>query len=123
MKKTFFCLLVTLLAAGAHAQLANSKWKTTLKLESPADVIFEFGKDTLNVTQVADGGLLETMVFSVKDGILTIQKTSGQSDCDTSTIGKYKLEMKDDKTILATLVSDDCSDRSTVLDKTTWIKE
>ncbi|HWB28491.1 MAG TPA: hypothetical protein VG738_23625 [Chitinophagaceae bacterium] len=122
MKKIFFALLVTLLAAGAHAQLANTKWKTTLKLDNPLDVVFEFGKDTLNVNAVADGSLVETMVYSVKDSVLTIQKTSGQSDCDGSTIGKYKFEMKDSNTILITLVSDDCTDRSQVLDGETWVK-
>ena len=122
MKKIFFILFASLLVTGVKAQLANTKWKTTLKLDNPLDVVFEFGKDTLNVIQVSDGSPVETMVYSFKEGVLTIQKTSGQSDCDGSTQGKYKLQMKDSKTITVTLVSDGCGDRSGVLDGETWVK-
>lgn len=122
MKKLLFILLVSALSATAHAQLANTKWKVTLKLDNPMDAIFEFGKDTLTVTAAADGSTIETMVYSVKDNILTIQKTSGQSDCETSTIGKYKFEKKG-TSLLVTVVSDDCTDRGPVLDGTTWEKD
>jgi len=121
MKKIIFMLLVLAIGATAHAQLANTKWKVTLKLDNPMDAIFSFSKDTLTVTAVADGSTIETMVYSVKDNVLTIQKISGQSDCETSTIGKYKLEKKG-ANLLVTVVSDDCDDRGPVLDGTTWEK-
>lgn len=123
MKKIIFLFFAIALAAGVQAQFANTKWTTTLKLDNPLDAVFDFSKDTLNVYASADGSLVETMVFGVKDDVLTIQKTSGQSDCEGSAIGKYKFAMKDSKTVVITLVSDDCTDRSGVLDGSTWIKE
>ncbi len=122
MKKLLFILLVSFVSVAVHAQLADTKWKLTLKLDNPLDAVFTFGKDTLNVTAAADGSLVETMTYTVKDNILTIQKVSGQSDCEGSSIGKYKFEKKDN-TLVVTLVSDDCADRSGVLDNTTWVKD
>jgi hypothetical protein len=121
MKKLFFILLISVASVTVHAQMANTKWKVTLKLEQPMDAIFAFGKDTLVVTGVADGSVIETMTYSVKDNILTITKVSGQSECEDGSIGKYKLEKKG-TSLLVTVVSDDCTDRGPVLDGTTWEK-
>jgi len=52
---------------------------------------------------------------------LTIKKINGQSDCDASVLGKYKFDIKG-KDMYVTLVSDDCNDRSSVLDKATFVK-
>jgi len=122
MKKLLFILLVSIVSATAHAQLTNTKWKGTVQLDNPVDVLFDFGKDTFKVTGVADGSLIETMSYSVKDGILSIQKIEGTSNCEGTTIGKYKFDIKNDE-ITFTLVADDCGDRANVLDKTTWKKD
>ncbi len=36
------------------------------------------------------------MIFTVKDNVLTITKSSGQSDCGTDVAGKYKIAIKGD---------------------------
>jgi hypothetical protein len=61
------------------------------------------------------------MTYTVEGNVFTIIKISGQSDCDGSAPGKYKFEIKGNEMYI-TLVSDACSDRATVLDKTTFIK-
>jgi hypothetical protein len=121
MKKIIFILFVCIVSISVHAQLANTIWKDTLKLDNPTEVFFNFGKDTLTVTTVADSALVETMTYSVKDNVFIIQKISGQSDCETATLGKYKFEITGNE-MLVTLVSDDCSDRSSVLDNTKFIR-
>ncbi len=121
MKKIIFILFVCIVSISAHAQLANTIWKDTLKLDNPTEVFFNFGKDTLTVTTVADSALVETMTYTVKDNVFIIQKVSGQSDCETSTLGKYKFEITGNE-MLVTLVSDDCTDRSSVLDNTKFIR-
>jgi hypothetical protein len=121
MKKIVFLMLVSFATVSLHAQLAKTKWKGTLQLDNPVDVIFDFGKDSLSVSVVENSAGLETMLFTDKDGVLSINKVYGQSDCDTQATGKYKYEIKGEE-LLLTLVSDDCPNRSQVLDKTKWAK-
>lgn len=118
MKKILFVLFASVACMGAHAQLANTKWKDTLLLDNPVEVIFDFGKDTLTVTVAADGSLLETMSYTVHGQELSITKIAGQSDCDGTTAGKYAFELKDDK-LHFSLLKDDCINRGAVLDKNT----
>ena len=113
-------IFLALLSFSLRAQLAQTKWKTTLQLENATEVYFDFGKDSLKVFVVADNTLLETNVYSVKDGELTILKVTGISSCDGIT-GKSKFEIKNDQMVF-TLLSDPCSDRSEVLDKTILTK-
>jgi hypothetical protein len=111
MKKSLFCLvLVTLVGGSIKAQLANTKWKGVLKLDDPVNVAFEFGKDTLTVINLDENSILETMVYTVTNSTFTLRKISGQSDCDSSTPGKYKYEIKD-SALTMTLVEDACEDR------------
>lgn len=118
MKKMLFVLLASVASIGVHAQLANTRWKDTLRLDNPVEVIFDFGKDTLTVTVAADGSLLETMSYTVQGQELSLIKIEGQSDCDGTTVGKYKFEMKGDELYLS-LLKDDCVNRGAVLDKNT----
>lgn len=121
MKKLFFVIAVLFASVTVKAQLAHTKWKDTLKLDNPIEVIFAFAKDTVVVTTVADGSLVETMTYKVEGSVFTIKKINGQSDCDATTLGKYKFAIKG-KQMLVTLVSDACTDRSSVLDKTTLVR-
>lgn len=122
MKKMLFSLVVLFVAAGANAQLANTKWGFTLKMDNnDVPSICTFSKDTLTVTAEGDGSLIERMVFTDKNGVLTIKKTDGQSDCNDET-GTYKYEIKDN-TITLTLVSDGCSGRGEILDRVKWVKK
>jgi hypothetical protein len=120
MKKIFLLLVVIIGGLAANAQLAKTKWKGTLQLDNPLEVIFDFGKDSLFVYTLADNSALETMTFTDSDKVLTIKKVYGQSDCN-ETEGKYKYEIKNDELVL-TLVSDDCTGRSSVLNNTKWGK-
>jgi hypothetical protein len=121
MKKITFLLLLAFAAVTTNAQLAKTKWKGTLQLDNPVDVIFDFGKDSLSVYTVAENSGLETMTYSAKDAVLSITKAYGQSDCDSQVTGKYKFEIKDDEMSL-TLIADDCANRSAVLNNTKWKK-
>lgn len=120
MKKIILLLLVTFGALVSQAQLAKTKWKGTLQLDNPLEVIFDFGKDSLFVYTVADNSALETMTFTDADKVLTIKKVFGQSDCN-ETEGKYKYEIKNGELIF-TLVSDECAGRSSVLNNSKWGK-
>ncbi|HMH31663.1 MAG TPA: hypothetical protein VK543_01465 [Puia sp.] len=121
MKKIIFFVLVSFATVSLHAQLSKTKWKGTLQLDNPVDVLFDFGQDSLTVYVVENNSGLETMLFTVKDSVLSIKKVYGQSDCDDQITGKYKYEIKNDEMLL-TLVSDDCVSRATVLDKTRWMR-
>jgi len=114
MKKIIYLLLVSFISLATHAQVANSKWKTTLQLDQPADVVFNFSTDTLDVTSMEDNSSLETMKYTLKDTVLTIQKLYGQSQCDPATIGSYTCTINGDEMHLK-IISDDCSDRSGVI--------
>jgi uncharacterized protein DUF3471 len=115
---TGFLLLTGLVSI---AQLSHTKWKTTILLDAPKNVIFDFGKDTLTVYTIADSVLVETMKYTDKDQVLTMTKISGQSDCDDATSGSYRYAIDHD-TIRITMVSDPCTDRSSVVDGSKWFR-
>lgn len=121
MKKILFLAAIIFAGISAKAQLANAKWKGTLQLNSPVDVIMDFKTDTLEAITFEDNQVLETMHFSVQDSVLSIWKISGQSECGDSE-AKYKYDINDGELTL-TLISDDCYDRSGVLDGTKWKKQ
>ena len=54
MKKIIFIAFIAFISASANAQLANSKWKGTLQLDNPTDVVFDFRTDTLEAFVAAD---------------------------------------------------------------------
>jgi len=122
MKKIIFIAFIAFISASANAQLANSKWKGTLQLDNPTDVVFDFRTDTLEAFVAEDNSSLELMKYSIKDNVLSIQKISGQSECDDTAVAKYKYEIGSDG-LLLTLIEDNCIDRSGVLDNTKWVKE
>lgn len=114
MKKIIYILSVTFITFSAHAQLENSKWKTTLQIDQPVDVIFNFSADTLDVTNAADNSDIEAMNYNVADTVLTLHKLYGQSECDTAAVGKYSYKINGNQLWLL-LISDDCDDRSNVI--------
>jgi len=123
MKKSLFCLLITIVvSASVHAQLANTKWKGILALDNPVNVTFNFGKDTLSVYNIDENHVLETMTFTADKTTFTLLKVSGQSDCPTSTAGKYKYQIKDDK-LLMMVVDDACNDRAPYLNNLQLVRD
>jgi len=108
-------MVLAFLSFASNAQLSKTKWKATLQLENITDVYFDFGKDSLKVSFVANDSLLETMVFTEKGGELSLLKVNGMSNCEGVT-GTYRFDIKDSQMVL-TLISDPCSDRAEVLDK------
>ncbi len=104
-----------------HAQLKNTKWQGTIQRDNKINVVFDYRKDTLDVSNSEDGSNIETMTYAIKDNVLTLQKIYGQSECDGTGTGKYKFEIKDDL-LYFTLVSDACNDRSSALNNSKWSK-
>ena len=99
------------MTASVNAQLSNSKWKGVLNIESGMNAIFSFSHDTLEVFNADTNESMETMKYSTKDSLLTLQKLFGSSQCDTSTPGVYKYQINNNEMTL-TLVYDQCPDRS-----------
>ncbi|HEX8278287.1 MAG TPA: hypothetical protein VF540_06310 [Segetibacter sp.] len=122
MKKSVFCLVIISLISGSiKAQLANSKWKGVLKLDNPVNVAFNFGKDTLTVLNLDENTVVETMIYKVTASTFTLTKISGQSDCESSVVGRYKYQIKDNS-LLMTVEEDACDDRAPYLDNLQLIK-
>ncbi|WP_018615740.1 hypothetical protein [Segetibacter koreensis] len=123
MKNGLFCLLtITLISGSVKAQLGHSKWKGVLKLDNPVNVTFNFGKDTLTVFNLDENTILETMIYTATSSTFTLKKISGQSGCESSTIGKYKYKIKA-KSLLMTVVEDNCSDRAPYLNNLQLMKD
>jgi len=113
--------LVFFTAIAGYAQMANTKWKASLQLQQQVTVLFDFKKDTLRAISVADSTLIETMTYAVLDTTIQFKKVSGQSECDSMVIGIYRFKIRANQLSLS-LVSDNCNDRSSVLDHTLWTK-
>ena len=71
MKKIIYALIIIFISLNAKAQLANTKWKTTLQTDQPIDVIFNFSADTLDVTNAGDNSDIEAMNYMLQDTVLT----------------------------------------------------
>jgi hypothetical protein len=106
----------------SKAQLSNTKWKGSLHTDTEMEILLDFKTDTLFAYTTADNQITETMIYTVKDTVLTLQKITGQSDCDSAAIGKYAFRINNDGMTLI-LVDDDCDGRGEVLDNTTWMKQ
>lgn len=121
MKALTLTLLISLAAIASKAQFPNTKWKVTLYTPDPTEVVFNFKTDTVEAISADDGEILETMLYTVEDSVLTIKKITGQSECD-ETPGKYKFQMKDDGMYL-TLMEDACTHRADLLNNhEKWMK-
>ena len=121
MKKIMFFFAFSIFSSSLFAQLDNTRWKATLIIDEPVNVIFDFKKDILSLYTVADSTMIETMNYTKDDTSFTLTKIDGQSDCDNSTPGRYRFKIKNGK-IEIKMISDDCYDRSSVIDNTTWTK-
>jgi Domain of unknown function (DUF3471) len=122
MKKICLLVITASLFSASFAQLANTRWKTTLHIDGQTpNVIFDFKKDTVSLYNVADSALIETMTYTKNDTSFIVTKTDGQSDCDNGSVGKYGFTIKADTLFLA-LLKDDCYDRYSVIQNTKWTK-
>jgi len=123
MKKVMIVLLMTCIGFAAKAQLVHTTWKGNIKGDAAQACTIKFGKDTV-VLYGNDGGVIETMKYMAnpKSLVLTLTKIAGQSDCNTTDAGKYKMVVSGNSLSLA-VTADNCGDRSVALDKTVWTKQ
>jgi len=119
MKKISLLLLAFALSASIFAQLENTKWKATVTIDGPTNVLFSFKKTTVDLYRISDNSLIESMTYTNNDTSLTLTKVDGQSDCNNSTPGIYRF-VKLPGAMLIKTIADNCDDRSAVLDKTEW---
>jgi hypothetical protein len=121
MKKLIFIPLISLFSFSLSAQLKNTRWKGTIKGDNSRNVILDFKKDTVTIYTVSDSEIVEIMTYSMNETSFTVNKVTGQSDCDNNTPGKYRFTIKSDKMSIA-LIKDACYDRSSALDTTKWTR-
>lgn len=112
-------LLIFFGMMSGKAQFANTRWTGEVNSDQPFNIIWDFKNDTVKVYMQSDSSLLETMTYKVEDSILLLKKVSGASECDDVVVGKYKIDLKNDKFILLT-VDDPCEYRSAGINKETY---
>jgi hypothetical protein len=123
MKQLISCLTaLCIFTFAASGQVENSKWRGTLNVPQPTECIFEFKKDSLVLIVAANGEHVETMTYSVTKDTLNIKKLNGSSPCTGETIGKYRIQIKDEK-LYFTPLTDDCEDRMHAFTSDPWIRE
>jgi hypothetical protein len=119
MKNVFVFFVAILFASSSNAQLTNTKWKTTLRINSnDVNCIMDFRKDTVLLYTVTDSSMIERMTYTTDDSSFTLLKIDGQSDCD-NVPGKYGFAIKEDSLTMK-LLKDDCYDRYNVIENTIW---
>jgi len=122
MKKNgLLFLLLAFSAISVSAQLENTKWKNSMNIPDPVATSFQFKKDTAFLYTAEDDILIETITYSIRDGVLKMIKVTGGSPCSTE-VGSYKIEFKDEKLFL-TPIEDACSERSAAFPTSGWVKE
>jgi hypothetical protein len=122
MKEIIFILIATFLLQPAIAQLKNTRWEGSIKGDNPRNTMLDFKKDTLILYSASGNEVVERMTYTATGNTFTIKKIEGQSDCDSTTPGKYGFQIKGDKMQIK-LISDVCYDRSSALDITNWTKQ
>ncbi len=120
MNKLFLsAILIFFSMMSGKAQFANTRWTGEVNSDQPFNVIWDFKNDTVKVYMLPDSSLLETMTYKVQDSLLVIKKVSGQSDCDDVAVGKYKIDLQNDK-VTFFMVDDPCEHRSAGISKETY---
>ncbi|MGC4035048.1 MAG: hypothetical protein QM764_03740 [Chitinophagaceae bacterium] len=122
MKKLLFTMLVLGGCFCAKAQFTNHKFEGTLHIDNQdTPVTLDFKKDTVNALITTTGEVLEQMLYTAKNGVVTFKKVTGKSTCGSDIVGKYKYAMKNNAITLK-VAEDLCGDRAGVLDQTSWKK-
>lgn len=123
MKKGIMIVWLAVIGFTANGQLVHTTWKGNIKGDAAQACTFRFGKDTV-VLYGNDGHVIETMKYTAnpKSLVLTLTKIAGQSDCNTTDAGKYKMVFSGNSLLLS-VTADNCGDRSVALDKTVWTKQ
>ncbi len=119
MKKIQILFMTFLISVSVFGQLENTRWRSTVIIDDPVNVILDFKKKTVDCYTVADSTMIETMSYTHNKTAFTLTKISGQSDCDNSVPGKYAFKISQGKMSIK-LINDDCSDRSSVINGTEW---
>ena len=121
-RKVILLAAITLVVLSAHAQLSGTKWKGMLKVPDPMQTLLDFKNDSLvDVYNADENALVESMVYKVKDTLLSFRKISGSSPCDDTSYGKYKITWKDGKFVIA-LIDDPCDVRAGAFTSEPWEK-
>jgi hypothetical protein len=110
MKASILSLIFLLTAAATQAQLKNTKWQGNMNIPNEAKVILDFKTDSVDILVGDAGQVIETMVYAVKDSIITLKKTSGNSPCNVGDEFKIKYKISDDKMWISNF-SDPCDPR------------
>jgi hypothetical protein len=122
MKKLVLSFVIAIACLSAKSQLTNHKWEGSINMDNQATpVTLDFKKDTVDAVVTANGELIEKMVYTAKNGVVTFKKVTGRSECGTDITGKYKFVIKNDAVTL-TVTEDICGDRAGALDNSTWKK-
>jgi hypothetical protein len=111
MRTLSILALLLLGSAILKAQLKNTQWKGKMYVPSETKVILDFKEDSVDMIIVDYNGMVgETMTYSVKDSVITMKKTSGNSPCNVGDEFKVKYLIQDDKLFISNL-SDPCDAR------------
>ena len=117
MKKSFFVTaVVCFFLFTANAQLANTKWKGTLKIPGengnlqPLPTTWSFQNDTLTIVYAVGGFPADVMTYQEEKNIVSIKKVSGSVPCDNDAVGKFSYEIKGDQ-LLIRKIEDACTAR------------
>lgn len=116
--------IILLLLGGfltGQAQLANTRWTSKMNIPSTMETVLDFKKDSLILTIAQTGDVVETMTYTVSGDTLKLVKLDGGSPCDNSTVGSYKLLMKEGKLYISP-IADDCYERKEAFLPDAWIR-
>jgi hypothetical protein len=111
MKQNYLLfILILFIPLISKAQLAGTKWSGTMNVPTETNVSLEFKADTLFLA-ITDMGIIgETMLYTVKDSVITLKKVSGNSPCDIG--GAFTVKFKTDgNRLFISVLNDPCDER------------
>lgn len=88
--------------------LLDSQWSGVIKVPQEAEIVLKFSKDKIDV--LLGNKVIETMSYTLSNGDINMEKSSGGTPCNTGSKGKYKYEIIGENLVM-TLISDECTAR------------
>ncbi|QDK82469.1 S8 family serine peptidase [Spirosoma sp. KCTC 42546] len=111
--------LFILTTAQAQLPIRGTQWKGIILTPDALNVLLSFRDDTMVISTETDHRSVETMQYDQTGDTLSLQKIEGQSSCNTTSVGTYRLIYTNNgEGFQLQLLSDNCPQRQEAFSST-----
>ncbi len=112
MKKIFTLFVIVSIAQTTKAQFANTSWLGNFKIPDETQMLLHFTQDSLLLSYATSAESVERSTYKITGDTLSMVKIDGISPCSIADSATYKIELREGKLYITSLV-DYCYERAT----------